>query len=727
MKRCDIVVPVYNAYEALIECLETVIKNTNLLENGLIIINDKSTDQRISLYLLDFKSKHKDLNIEILENSTNLGFVKTVNKGMKYSNNDVLLLNSDTEVPENWLENIKKTAYSAPKIATVTTLSNNATLTSVPVAFEKNSLPGDMTFQEYASLVSKCAYKKIVELPTAHGFCMYIKRDALDEIGYFDEAFGKGYGEENDFSFRALERGYRNVLCDNVIVLHKESQSFSDTKKKLIEEHNKILKSKYLFYETKLEEWCMNNPISYIGTNISYNVLLKKRPNILVIIHDFDSLVGGTTLHVRDIINGLKDKFNFHVLGFSEGGYKLYSILEDNEYITPLKTISKNALLPRYNEEYKEMVSNIVEIFGISGIHIHHMMNHYFDLIDIKKKYNLKMIVTLHDFYAICPTINMMYNNTYCGSLKDKNCSICLKNNLNLSTNILDSWHEDFKRLFLSSNLVIVPSEDTKNKINHVYDTKLTVIEHGVDLVKSDYVPDINDNKLNVAYIGALSVNKGLYVFEDLIKATKNKNITYHLFGISAYDRLHKNKKNFINHGKYKREDIPKLLKENNIDLVCFFQIWPETYSYTVSEAINANVPIITYDIGAGAYRVKENKLGWNIEVGSDSKKIIEELNKVLLNKEEYNQVVNNIKNYNLKSIKEMLKEYENIYKDFEYRDVDYQEIANILKDNCNDSNLAKGKLELILNSTRWKLINKINFSSTTTNFIRKLIKVVKK
>ena len=135
MKRCDIVVPVYNAYEALIECLETVIKNTNLLENGLIIINDKSTDQRISLYLLDFKSKHKDLNIEILENSTNLGFVKTVNKGMKYSNNDVLLLNSDTEVPENWLENIKKTAYSAPNIATVTPLSNNATLTSVPVAF----------------------------------------------------------------------------------------------------------------------------------------------------------------------------------------------------------------------------------------------------------------------------------------------------------------------------------------------------------------------------------------------------------------------------------------------------------------------------------------------------------------------------------------------------------------------------------------------------------------
>ncbi|MGN1352723.1 MAG: glycosyltransferase, partial [Bacilli bacterium] len=469
MKKCDIIIPVYNAYDSLIQCIKTIINNTDLTENSLIIINDKSSDKRIDPFLKELVKEYENLNIQILTNSENLGFVKTVNKGMMVSKNDVLLLNSDTEVPENWLDDIKKCAYSAPNIATVTPLSNNATLSSVPFAFQKNEIPDKLSFQEYADIVKKCSYQSLIELPTAHGFCMYIKREILNKIGYFDETFGKGYGEENDFSFRALDYGYRNVLCDNVIVLHKESQSFSNSKNKLIEEHNKILRVKHPFYINKLEDWCLNNPIEYIGKNIIYNLELKNKPNILVIIHDFDSLVGGTTLHVKDIINSLKTEFNFHVLGYSEGSYKLYSCFENHECVTTLKSISKTAVLPIYNAEYKEMVSNIVEILGISYIHIHHMMNHYFDLIDIKKKYNLKMIITLHDFYCVCPTINMIYNGNYCENVCDKDCSSCLKKEINLNCNILDSWHNNFKRLFLATDLIIVPSEDTKEKISKVY------------------------------------------------------------------------------------------------------------------------------------------------------------------------------------------------------------------------------------------------------------------
>ena len=56
---------------------------------------------------------------------------------------------------------------------------------------------------------------------------MYIKRSVLEGVGYFDEkAFGKGYGEENDFCFRCFDVGYRHLLCDNTYIYHKESQSF---------------------------------------------------------------------------------------------------------------------------------------------------------------------------------------------------------------------------------------------------------------------------------------------------------------------------------------------------------------------------------------------------------------------------------------------------------------------------------------------------------------------
>ena len=110
MKKCDVIIPVYNAYDAVNECIKTVINNTDLKENRLILIDDKSTDERIIPLLNNFKKDNKDKDIVILVNEKNLGFVGTVNKGMKYSDNDVLLLNSDTEVPKNWLKNMKKCA-----------------------------------------------------------------------------------------------------------------------------------------------------------------------------------------------------------------------------------------------------------------------------------------------------------------------------------------------------------------------------------------------------------------------------------------------------------------------------------------------------------------------------------------------------------------------------------------------------------------------------------------
>ena len=233
--RCDVIIPIYNAIDCVKECVNSVIKNTDLKENGLILIDDKSPDESVREYLKVLESDLKNINVTILYNETNLGFVGTVNKGMKYSKNDVLLLNSDTEVGPKWLELMKECAYSQENVGSVTALSNNATLVSVPIGLQANELPSNMSFEEYAILVQMNSLKKYPELPTAHGFCMYIRRDVLDNVGYFDaKTFGKGYGEENDFSYRCMEYGYKHLLCDEVIVYHKESQSFSESKTDLI-------------------------------------------------------------------------------------------------------------------------------------------------------------------------------------------------------------------------------------------------------------------------------------------------------------------------------------------------------------------------------------------------------------------------------------------------------------------------------------------------------------
>ena len=56
---------------------------------------------------------------------------------------------------------------------------------------------------------------------------MYIRRAALADIGLFDaEAFGRGYGEENDFCLRASARGWRHLLACDTFVYHEGAVSF---------------------------------------------------------------------------------------------------------------------------------------------------------------------------------------------------------------------------------------------------------------------------------------------------------------------------------------------------------------------------------------------------------------------------------------------------------------------------------------------------------------------
>ena len=104
----DIIIPIYNAFDFTKKCIETVIEHTDLTKHTLLLINDKSTDQRILPLLTLFTTEYPSLNITIINNESNQGFVRTVNIGMQHSSRDVVLLNSDTEVTKNCLPKILK-------------------------------------------------------------------------------------------------------------------------------------------------------------------------------------------------------------------------------------------------------------------------------------------------------------------------------------------------------------------------------------------------------------------------------------------------------------------------------------------------------------------------------------------------------------------------------------------------------------------------------------------
>ena len=733
MKYCDIIIPIYNALDCLKECVDSIIKNTDLNNNGLILIDDKSPDENVRVYLKNLEEKYQDTDIKItiLYNQKNVGFVGTVNKGMKYSNNDVLLLNSDTEVPHEWLHRIKKCAYSDKTIATVTALSNNATLVSVPKGLQPNELPSKYSFEEYANIIAEASYLDYPDLPTTHGFCMFIKREVLDIVGFFDEEkFGRGYGEENDFSFRCLDYGFRNVVCDEVIVLHKESQSFQDDKTQLLKHNLEVLHDRYPAYVQKIDLWCKAFPLKKICDNISYNIQLRGRENILFLIHDFDNPttnLGGTTIHCMDIIKNLRKSYNFHVLYPSQGVYKVHSFFENEENIMILDGVTTFSALSYYNNDYKNIVKKVIKGLQIDILHIHHMMGHYFDVIDVCKENNIKTMITLHDFYCICPTINLLYKmEKYCMNIEPakKDCASCLYNKMRIANNIVPIWQQRWNDFLLDFDIIITPSNSTKEIVESVYkNLNCQPIEHGIELQKLYTDFNNHDTNFNVAFVGVMAKHKGAKVIEYLVNNTKSKKIKYHLFGTSEFKTLEKDTSIYINHGRYNRDELHNLLKENKINLVCNLSIWPETYSYTLTETISSGVPVLALDIGAVAERIQQHKFGWVVNVNSTNKDILNKIVEICENVEEYKIKIDNLNKYNIKSINEMTDEYSILYKK-DIAKFDAQSLRELIAYCQEARNIGYNpQLDEILNSRRWKLVSRIQLPEVLKKVSRKIIK----
>ncbi len=220
----DVIVPVYDGLEETKRCIDSVLNNKNATPFNLLVIDDCSPNPEIRSYLKELSEKGA---IELLLNYKNRGFVATANRGMSlHPDRDVVLLNSDTEVANDWLDRIVKNAQSDGRIATITPFSNNAEICSFPRYCQPNALFLGKSVAEIDAVFASLPACQI-DIPTGVGFCMYIRRDALIDIGMFDEStFGMGYGEENDFCMRASALGWRNVACTNVFVFHEGGVSF---------------------------------------------------------------------------------------------------------------------------------------------------------------------------------------------------------------------------------------------------------------------------------------------------------------------------------------------------------------------------------------------------------------------------------------------------------------------------------------------------------------------
>ena len=170
--------------------------------------------------------------------------------------------------------------------------------------------------------------------------------------------------------------------------------------------------------------------------------------------------------------------------------------------------------------------------------------------------------------------------------------------------------------------------------------------------------------------------------------------------------------------------------------MICFTQIWPETYSYTVNEAVSAGIPILSLDMGAGAERVKKYNLGWVLPSDATSNQILEKLNEIKNDASAYDRAVDAVRSYEFKTVTQMGEEYNVIYDTkAQNRSVDCVALREILKDEKNFYNRStvvpdtesQRVLNEILTSAKWRVVNKIKVPAFVSKPVKAVLRKIKR
>lgn len=605
--RLSIIVPIYRGVEITHDCIASVLAHRNAETDQLILINDASPEPMMAMMLLS--CTHLP-NTVVLTNHENLGFVRTVNRGLSVADGaDVVLLNSDTVVHAGGFEELKRVAAAHPEIGTVTAMSNNATIFSYPNATIRHQALDDISWAELAALALEHNAGLIQDVPTGHGFCMFIKGEVLRRVGFLDEAFGRGYGEENDFCARAAVLGYRNVAAGGALVVHKESISFVNERASLIAQNMPRLNALYPEYVPVIMQFEREDGMRRLRWGLDKARLARAvaagTEFVLVV---SNTLEGGTAKAVKDIEK--------HI-GY--GGAKVLTLSVADSGLLELSG-DEPLLLAGFSQKETQELLALLDTAAPRRVMVHQMLGFPAEFIAAFGPWLAGRQSTFwaHDFYTLCPRVTMIDAiGRFCGGADADTCGRCVAmEGAHESSRLTTLEPAEHRALFagLLGNFthVVTPSANAAGYLGRIFpQTKWEVLPHP-EPDKGIAAKAREGNNDEIVMLGAIGPHKGSHTLLDIARRARltHPHLSFRIIGYTNIDKALKAVGNVTITGKYKPEELPELLAETTGRLGLFLPGWPETYSYTLSELVKHGFIPLVPDIGAPADRVREAKFG---------------------------------------------------------------------------------------------------------------------
>ena len=235
-------------------------------------------------------------------------------------------------------------------------------------------------------------------------------------------------------------------------------------------------------------------------------------------------------------------------------------------------------------------------------------------IIALLKTAKVSVRMLLHDYACICPNLRLLnYKNVYCDIPEIKECTNCLYQQKNYHD--MAVWRKQWETfLYTTADTVEVFSDASRDILLKAYPAlapSVSVHPHKVAYMRPVNPP--HGEAIVIGILGAIKTfSKGMEIVEQLVASAAGRN-DVQIVVIGEY-ALAKKHSCLTVVGRYSKNKVPEIVEKYNVKLLFIPSIWPETFSYTTSEAIGTGLPVACFDIGAQADRVRDYAHGLVVE-----------------------------------------------------------------------------------------------------------------
>jgi len=247
LKGVSIVIPSYESFEDIQECLNAIL-DLNLNQWVEIIVVDNNSSKTVTDYLTKMESESK---IKLIKNQINYGFTYAVNQGIEIAEdgNDILLMNNDAMVTPGSIEAMQNAAYKLEDCGLV-----------VPKQTLQANCKTVLDHVPYASLDYECdvnisgLFDNMLNIPLFHSgryveinfapfFCVYIKNEVIKNSCGLDAEYGRHYRSDRMYcNYIRHVMNLRIYHTSKANVYHKLQQSTDVLKEKSQKEYDIMFK-----------------------------------------------------------------------------------------------------------------------------------------------------------------------------------------------------------------------------------------------------------------------------------------------------------------------------------------------------------------------------------------------------------------------------------------------------------------------------------------------------